>query len=144
MIWKSATSSRPLEHRLAIGVVDLLAAGEIGAALHVADLQRAVEMLLQKRNVFVEELLLQVLGAGGDHHAFAGEQRGDQIRERFSGAGAGVHQQVLFFGERGFHGFGHLQLPGAKLVARVPFREHSAPGEKLPRGERFCGGRHPF
>ena len=101
-------------------------------------------MLLQKRNVFVKKLLLQVLGAGGDHYALAGKQRGNQIRECFAGARARVHQQVFFLRQRGFHGFGHFELPGAKLVARVPFREHSAPGKELPRGERFCGRRHPL
>ncbi len=67
-------------------------------------------MFLQKRNVLVEKLLLQILGAGGDHHAFAGKQRGDQVRERFAGAGARVHQQMLFFGQRGFDGLGHFEL----------------------------------
>ncbi len=132
------------QNRLAIGVVDLLPAGEVGAALHVADLQRPVEMLLQERNVFVEELLLQVLGSGGDHHAFAGEQGRDQIGERFAGAGARVDQQMLFLGQRGLDGFGHLELSGTKLVARVPSRKHSVPGKELPRGERFRGRRHPF
>ena len=39
MIWKSATSSRPVEHRLLFGVVDFLPAGVVGAAFHVADLR---------------------------------------------------------------------------------------------------------
>ena len=34
------------ENRLAIGIVNLLAAGEVVAALHVADLQGPVEMFL--------------------------------------------------------------------------------------------------
>ena len=116
-----------VQNRLAIGVVDLLAASEVGAAFHVADLQGPVEMLLQKRNVFVEKLLLQILGAGGDHHALAGEQRRHQVRECFSGARARVHQQMLFLGQRGLHGLGHFELAGTKLVAWVPFREHTAP-----------------
>ncbi len=86
------------QHGLALGVVDLLPAGEVRAALHVTDLQRPVEMLLQERNVFVEKLLLQILGPGGHHHALARKQRGHQIGERFARAGTCVHQQVLFLG----------------------------------------------
>ena len=88
-------------------------------------------MLLQKRDVLVEKLLLQILGAGGNHHALAGEQRRHQIRECLSGAGAGIHQQVLFLGQRGLHRFRHFQLAGTKLVARVPFRKHSAAVKKI-------------
>ena len=101
-------------------------------------------MLLQERNVFVEELFLQVLGAGGDHHSLAREEGRDQIGERFAGAGARVHQQVAFLVERGFYRFGHFELAGAKLIARVPIRQHALPRKKLAGGERFGGGRHPF
>ncbi len=133
-----------VQDRLAIGIVDLLAAGEVGAALHVTDLQRAVEMLLQKRNVFVEKLLLKILGTRRNDHALAGQQRRDEIRERFSGAGARVHKQVLFFGQRGLYRFRHFQLALTKLVARMPFRQHAVAREKLPGGERFCSRRHHF
>ncbi len=57
------------QHRLPRGVVNLLAAGVIGAPLHVTDLQRLRYQLLQQRNVLEIQLLLQVLGAGGNHHA---------------------------------------------------------------------------
>ena len=53
----------------------------------------------QERNVLEEELLLEILGAGGDHHALAGENRGDQVGQRLAGAGACLHDQMAFVGE---------------------------------------------
>ena len=76
MIWKSATSSRPARIGFLLRVVDLLPAGVVVPALHVADAQGRGEVPLQERNVLEEELLLQVLGAGGDHHARAERMAG--------------------------------------------------------------------
>ncbi len=121
------------QHRLLLGVVDLLAAGVVVAALHVADLQRPREMLLQERNVLEEELLLQILGAGGDHDALAREQRGNQVRQRLAGARAGFDDQVALVGQRRFHGLGHLHLPRTELVVRMPLGERAVPGEELAR-----------
>ena len=57
-----------VQQRFLLRVVDLLAACVVGAAFHVASAQRS-EMLLQERDVLVEELLLQILRTGGDHDA---------------------------------------------------------------------------
>src|SRR5262249_17135193 len=59
------------EHRLLFSIVDFLAARVIAAALHVADIQWPREMLLQERNIFEEELLLEVFGPSGNHDALA-------------------------------------------------------------------------
>ena len=63
------------QHGLIRQVVEFLAAQVIVAAFHVADVQLALavgeERLLKKRNILVEELFLQVLGAGGDDDPFA-------------------------------------------------------------------------
>ena len=112
---------QPGECRLLIGVVDFLPAGVVIAALHVADLEGPRKMLLQERHVLKEELFLQILRAGRNHDALAREQRRDQIGERLSGAGPGLDNQMPFFGERRFHGFGHLHLALTELIVRVPF-----------------------
>src|ERR1019366_1566190 len=66
---------QPAQHRISGEVVKLLAAQIIVTALHVADAQLALaageKRLLQKRDILVEELLLQVLRTGGDDDAFA-------------------------------------------------------------------------
>ncbi len=67
------------EHWLLIHVVDFLAAGVVGAAFHVADFEWPRKVLLQERNVLEKELLLQVLGAGGDYDALARKQRWNQV-----------------------------------------------------------------
>ena len=130
MIWKSATSSRPRQNRLALRIVDLLPARVVAAALHVADLQRLVEMLLQEWNVFVEELFLQVLRAGGDHHALARKNRGNQIGQRLARACSGIDNE-MFLGERGFDSFSHLELTGPILVMWMPLGKRPVPAEEL-------------
>ena len=91
-------------------------------------------MLFEERNVFEEELLLKILGAGGNDHALAGENRGDQIGERFSGARAGLDDQVLLVGERALDRFGHLELPVAEFVVGVPLREQTLFRKELADG----------
>ncbi len=46
------------------------------------------------RQVSIEELLLQVFGAGADHHPLAGLQRRHQIGVGFAGTCARLHQQA--------------------------------------------------
>ena len=58
------------ESRLPRQVVELFPAKIIVASFHVADAQLA-QMLLQKRNVLEEELLLKGLGPGGYNHPLA-------------------------------------------------------------------------
>ena len=60
-----------VEDGFLVGVVDLLAAGVVVAALHVADLQGAGKMLLEEGDILEKELLLEIFGASGDHDAFA-------------------------------------------------------------------------
>ncbi len=86
------------EYGILIGIVNLLAAGVVIAALHVADFEGTGKMLLQERDVFEEKLLLQILGAGGDDDALAGLQGRNKVGEGFSGAGAGFDDQVAFIG----------------------------------------------
>src|SRR5204863_9258445 len=63
------------QHRLARQVVQLFAAKIIVASFHIADAKFAVALrvnrLLDKRNVFMKELLLKILGAGRNYDALA-------------------------------------------------------------------------
>ena len=135
-------SSSPFSTGCVRQVVKLFAAEIIAAALHVADAQFA-QMLFEKRNVFVEQLLLQGLGAGRDDDALARANDRQQVRQRLAGAGAGFDDQVPLLLQRQLDGFGHLQLSAAKLVGRMRARQQSAGAEELverrqPRGQR-CG-----
>ena len=131
------------QHRFAVGIVDLLPAGVVVAALHVADAQRARKMLLQKGNVLEEELLLQVLGAGGDHDALAGEDCGHQVGQRLAGTRAGLHDQMFAVRQRRFHRFGHGQLAGTVFVIRMPLGKRAVPREEpVHAGSGFDIGGH--
>ena len=130
------------EDRLLPGVVDLLAAGVVVPSLHVADGQVAAQVLLEERHVLVEELLLQVLGAGGDDHALAGEDGGDQVGERLAGAGAGLDDEMPPLGQRGLDRLGHLKLPGPELETRMATRKQSRAREELAHRE-LAGPGHP-
>ena len=110
-----------LERGLAFGIVHFLPAKIVGAPFHERNAERALKMLLEKWDVLKEELFLQILGAGGDHHPPLRQNRRDEIGQRFSGASACFDDEVTFVGEGGLYGFGHLQLAGAELVVRMPF-----------------------
>src|SRR6266446_5973307 len=78
-----------LKNRLVGNLMQLGATQEIRAPLHDCYFQLGCKVLLQKRNVFLIELLLQRLGGGGDHHAASAANRRQQIRQRLTRAGSG-------------------------------------------------------
>ena len=85
------------------------------------------------RQVLVEDLFLEVLGAGRDEDAMAAEDRGNQIGERLAGAGARFGEQHAAVGEDARDGRRHLALAVARLEAGSAAR--AAAGAK-PRADR--------
>ncbi|MCG3120253.1 MAG: hypothetical protein ALAOOOJD_02880 [bacterium] len=89
---------------LRFGLGEFALASVIGAAFHQLGAKFEIECLLQQRNIFVDELFLQVDGAGGDHRALAvfhaPFNRRQQIRHCFTGAGAGFDNGDLIFIKR--------------------------------------------
>src|SRR5262249_2056550 len=129
------------QDRLPVGVVDFLAAGVVAAAFHVTDLKWTVEMLLQKRDIFEEELLLQILGTGGHHNTLAGQNGGNQGRQRLPPPSAGLDDEVVAIVQRRFDRLRHLELPGAKFVVRMPPGKCAVTLEKVAdRGSSGLGG----
>ena len=126
------------ENRGVFGVVNLLAAGVVAAAFHVADAQGAADDLFEERNVAEEELFLQGFGAGGDDDALFGKQRGDEISQRFAGSGAGFDDQLAAFVESAFDGERHLHLTGTRLEGGVRGGQRAAGQE-----EAFVSGLAP-
>ena len=109
--------------------IELLLADVVAAALHGADLEWSQERL-KERDVFEEELFLQVLGAGADDDALAliagHAKRGQQVGEGFAGAGACLHDEVTLFFKRALDGFRHLKLAGAVLIGERGLGQHAA------------------
>ncbi len=86
-------------------------------ALHDRDAQLAAEGAGEDRDVLLDELLLEVLGAGGDDHAAAELDRGEEIRESLAGAGAGLGEKQPARVEHLGHRLRELALGLALLVA---------------------------
>jgi hypothetical protein len=100
-------------------------------------------MPLKKGDVLEEELFLQVLRAGGDHDALAGEDGGNQVSQRLAGARARFHDQMLAVRQRRFHRFCHGQLAGTVFVIWMPLRKRAVPRKELMHaGDGFDIGGH--
>ena len=99
------------------------------------------ERLFKKRNILVEELFLQVLGAGRDDDPFARANRRHQICQGLASPGAGFHDEMPLFFERLLDRLRHLQLSPAEFVSRMSARKHSAGSEELV--ERTVGSLDP-
>ena len=125
------------ENRLVREVVEFLAAQIIVAAFHVTDRKPGAgnafskERMLQKWNVLVEKLFLQIFCAGGDDHALARADHRHQVRQSLSRACAGFNDQVPLFFQRLLDCLRHLQLSAAEFIRGMRAREHSAGSEEL-------------
>src|ERR1019366_5538230 len=132
---------QPVQNRSIGQVVEFFTAKIVVATLHVADLQPLLRVwtkdrALQRRNIFVEELLLQVLRSSRNDHPQSRTNDGHKIRKCLAGAGSSFDDQMSFLGERLFHGLCHLQLSAPELIRRMGFGEHTAWSEELVKGER--------
>ena len=85
--------------------IELVLAQVVAAALHVADLERAEERF-EEGDILEEELLLQIFVPVEMMTRCwrPRAQGGQQIGERFAGAGAGFDDEVAFVGEGFFDG----------------------------------------
>ena len=130
--------------------VQAVGAKVVGAPFQHGGLQGLAQHFLHQRNVFLNELVLQVFGVGRDDHAGVvlpreGRRR-QQVGQRLAGAGAGFHNQVASAVEGFADGLSHLHLvlPVLKLgkallqrAARFQQRRHRA-GIQPPLGGGFA------
>src|SRR6185312_8801161 len=83
-----------VQDRLVRKIVKFLPAKIIVAPFHVADAEFAwasrKKQLLKEWDILKEELFLQVLGAGGDNHAFAAADHRQQISQGLARACSGL------------------------------------------------------
>ncbi len=121
--------------------VKLLLAEVVGAALHVADSQRA-EQRFEERDVLEEELLLQIFCAGGDDDALllvaGAAERGEKVGEGFAGAGAGFDDEMALVGEGLFDRFRHGVLAGAVLEGEGGAGQEAAGREEVVEGRKLA------
>src|SRR6266550_5253683 len=110
-------------HWLIRQIVELFTTEIISAPFHVADAQLAFavrkQRMLEKGNVFIEELLLQILCSCGDDDPFARANPRHQVSQRLASASAGFDNQMPLFPERLLYGLCHLKLASAEFVCGV-------------------------
>ena len=87
--------------------------------------------MLEKWDIFVKELFLEILGSSGDDHALARPDDRNKIGQRLSGTRAGFHDQMPLFFERPPDGFGHLKLSSAEFICWMGARKHATGCEEL-------------
>ncbi len=87
----------------------------IRAAFQQGGRHRPAHGLADQRQVTVVKLILQRLRAGRDDRFAPAEQRRQEVRKRFPGARAGLHDERVQRLDAFGHRFGHPRLPGTRL-----------------------------
>ena len=100
------------------GALEMMVADVVRAALEQRERHRELQRVADERQVALEELVLQRLGAGGDDDLAAVEQRRDEIGEGLAGAGAGFGDQRAALRDGRGHRIGHRELLRAEAEAR--------------------------
>jgi len=90
------------------------------------------QLSLEKRQIAEKDLLLERLGRSRDHHFFATQDGGDEIREGLPGPGASLTHEDPLFGEGALDRLGHEELPGAILVPVEGAGQGTAGAEQVP------------
>ena len=112
-----------IEHGRVLCALDSLQAGIVGAPFHVAGRELSRQHPLKKRNVFLHQLLLQILRPRRDDDATPARRRRrdcrNEIRERLARACARFHNQVTLLLERAQHCLCHLNLARTIFVFRM-------------------------
>ena len=128
-----------------LGARDVMVTDVVGAAFEQRDGDRHFERLAHDRDVAVEQLVLQGLGAGRNDDLAARQQRGHEISEGFAGAGARLCYEHGIFLDRMRHRARHFELAFAhakavdgqreravgreypvKILQRIPIKDRSA------------------
>jgi len=89
----------------------------VSPAFQQGDTGAAPQGLAHLGQIPMEELFLEILGAGGEEQFATGQQGGDEIGEGFAGARARLADQNAAIGQGLGHRLGHGQLLGPKAIA---------------------------
>ena len=121
-----------LEHAVRFGARQMVVAQVVRASLEQRHRNRRLQRIAHHRQVFLEQLVLQVLGAGRDDHLAAREQRGNQVGKSLAGTRACLDDQDRVVAYR----LGNFQSHFALLRARTERRDF--------RGKRALFGKKTF
>src|SRR5262249_41464712 len=109
----------------------LQAAEIVVSAFEIGGPDRSFEDTLQKRDVFVKDLILEGFGSRGDENALAVQQGGQKVGQRLSGSGACLDNDVILLFERPMPGLRHADLRRPMLVVVQPLFECAAGPEEV-------------
>ncbi len=136
LLTHAAARQRHVERALVVGhaLAHAVEAGVVGPPLEHRVRRRLVQhvarSLDERRQVPLDQLVLQGQGRGGDHDPLGVQQGGHQVAQRLAGAGACLHQQVHLLVHRRGDLLGHAQLTRTLL-----------PIEGCHRGREHLGDR---
>jgi len=97
--------------------LQVVGADVIGAPLEQRDLDRRLQDVAHHRQVLVEQLILQGLGAGGDDHLAVRLQRRHQVGESLARTGPRLGDEYRIVLDGGGDALGHLDLLLAHAIA---------------------------
>ena len=117
-----------LEPIVSVDLVEPLPAQVVRSALQHGELQFRTELLLEKGQILLRQLILESLRCRGDDRSAAAERDGDQIGQRLAGAGSGLDDQVPLLLEDVGHCRGHRSLSLASLSAAGQGGRHGIEG----------------
>ena len=115
------------------------AAEVVRAALEQRDARVASESAADERQIALEQLLLKMAGAGGDHDPAAAGDGGNEVREGLAGPGSGLADEDVPLRHGTLDRGGHGPLLGPGRVARQQPRQRTGRGEDTVAGS---GGVH--
>ena len=101
----------------------------IVTAFHVGRRERLGQDALEKRNVFLHQLFLQIFRAGGNDHATIAAKRrgncGNEISERFASACSRLDDQMSLLFKRAHHRPRHVNLARSIFIFGMRPRNQS-------------------
>ena len=123
------------------GALQVVMADVIGPPLEQRRFHRHVEGSANGRQIAVEELVLQVLGTGGNDHLAAGHQRRNKIGVGLAGSGTGFGDKHPVFLKRCSNSFGHFKLLIAQAIAADAASQGASRGKDIGKRGKHAGGR---
>jgi hypothetical protein len=117
------------------GAFEMVVADVVGAAFEQRDGDGHRQRIAHERQVALEQLILQRLGAGGDDDLAAVQERRHQVGKRLACAGAGFRDELAAHRDGVRDGLRHRELLGAEAKSRQRPRQRAAVAEdRVERG----------
>src|ERR1700683_2697547 len=112
-----------LQYSLALHLIHFCAAKKIVATFHQRGFQIGREMFLQKRDILIEELFLKRFRRGGNYHAPAAANGGNQVSQCLACSSSGLDNGMLLSLKSFIDHPGHFELRRTKLVTGMTLFE---------------------